>query len=589
MVAGIFNGWRLAAVLGMTTLALAAAEFAAPAEGPVAFRRDRLSIDADTMADLSRHLATVAEGVGMKTPNSRRTVAQALAVAIALDPGNSDARNLISRLEKHPDRELDGDAPKIEKAQAHVWKTLEWLESPAAGPDANALANCVTDVLVISDPENPRSVALHDKPQLGAWSRWIPPLSAYTGKKSVPTPGAPPTTPTEVAKHGILLESAEVSTLLWQNSGKPGSSPNWRLALTALKMTAKMATVENEAAPPFSLRIGRSEESTVMAEKIAQVLAALTRLHGKLPDGGQVAISSRDLENSFSAKKRQAFSAVVAVLASSAISGKVPSAIILGQIDENGAFTLPSGFWRQLQALPPGTGQRLVLPTAAADYLPSMLALEKPEFFWGYEVVLAADFKALVALSAKVPPEEFASAFAQFQEIRSKGTGQELRSYIGNPFIRRRLADLAQEMPIHASARMLAIQGAGNRPVLVARPVLCAELLRALEPIAALTGNQDLSPDELKPDKLSSLYETTKAKVDQLMRYAEKSDRDLITRAQETVTAVRTLERAAKTRGESYEIQKAMDSAFTALSRAYKTVADELATGAADRDALPTR
>jgi hypothetical protein len=588
MVVRIFNGWRLAAVLGMTTLALAAAEFAAPAEGPVAFRRDRLSIDADTMADLSRHLATVAEGVGMKTPNSRRTVAQALALAIALDPGNSDVRNLISRLEKHPDRELDGDAPKIEKAQAHVWKTLEWLESPAAGPDANALANCVTDVLVVSDPENPRSVALHDKPQLGAWSRWIPPLSAYTGKKSVPTPGAPPTTPTEVAKHGILLESAEVSTLLWENSAKPDSVPNWKLALATLKMTAKMAEDEKEAKLPFSLRIGKSEESSTARAMIAPLLAALTKLHGNLPDGGQVTISSPALEKSLSSGKRQAFSGVVAVLASSAISGKTPSAIILGQIDQNGAYTLPSGFWRQIQALPPGTGQRLVLPAAAADYLPSMLALEKPEFFWGYEIVLAADFKALVALSEKSPPEEFAPAFAQFQEIRSKGAGQEFRSYIGNPFVRRRLADLAQEMPIHASARMLAIQGAGNRPIFVARPVLCGELLRALEPIAALTGNQDGTHEELKPDKLSSLYETTKARVDHLVRYSEKSDRDLIARAQEAVVAVRAVERAAKTRGESYEIRSAVESAVNALSRTYTAVTQELANGAADRDAVPS-
>lgn len=590
MVVRFFNGWRLAAVLGMTTLALAAAEFSAPAEGPVAFRRDRLSLDVDRMATLSQQLVVLGEGIGMETPKTRRTVAQALAVAVALDPGNSAARDLISRLEKQPDRKLDADPEKIEKAQKRVWKTLDWLDSRAAGPEANALAACVTDVLALSDPENSRSIALRDKPQRGAWDRWIPPLSAYTEKTPEPTPDAPPDTPPEVAKHGILLESAAVSTLLWQNSAKADEAPKWKLVPSTLKMSAKLMTHELEAPQPFSLRIGKSaefQESPIAPQLIPPIVAALKRIHGKLPEGGRVVISSPELENSTPSKRRQTFSAVVAVLADAAITGNAPSAVILGQLDDKGDFVLPSGFWRQLQALPPGTGQRLVLPAAAADYLPSMLALEKPEFFWGYEVVLAADFKSLVELSGKTSPEKFAAPLAQFQEIRAKGVGQDLRTYIGNPFIRRRLADLAQEMPIHASARMLSIQGAGNRPVQVARPVLCAELLRALEPISTLAEIRD-RPDELKTDLLNPLYETTKSQVDALLRYAAKSDRELITQALDVVTGVRNVERANRTRGEDYEVKNAVKAALGALSRNYTTVTQTLATGAADRDALPS-
>ena len=77
-------------------------------------------------------------------------------------------------------------------------------------------------------------------------------------------------------------------------------------------------------------------------------------------------------------------------------------------------------FWYQLQALGKGKGQRLVLPAEAAAYLPSILAMEKPEFFFDYEVLLASDFKQLLDLTAKKPKEPLASATAKFREIRER-------------------------------------------------------------------------------------------------------------------------------------------------------------------------
>ena len=58
---------------------LVAGNFAVPAEGPVAFRRDRLPLDAGTMAELSRQLVTLAEGLSAETAVNRRAAAQVLA------------------------------------------------------------------------------------------------------------------------------------------------------------------------------------------------------------------------------------------------------------------------------------------------------------------------------------------------------------------------------------------------------------------------------------------------------------------------------------------------------------------------------
>ena len=96
MFSGKFHFTRVAVVL-LAGLMGASAEgnFALPAEGPVAFRRDRVPLDVDTMGKLSMQLVVLAKGVAGATPMERRGAAQMLAMAIALDPGNARARRVL--------------------------------------------------------------------------------------------------------------------------------------------------------------------------------------------------------------------------------------------------------------------------------------------------------------------------------------------------------------------------------------------------------------------------------------------------------------------------------------------------------------
>ena len=130
----------------------------------------------------------------------------------------------------------------------------------------------------------------------------------------------------------------------------------------------------------------------------AMLLALLKKQYPTLPANVRVSISSPGLMAAVEPPRRQSISAAAAVLAGAAVSGSEPDATILGVVDESGAYKLSTGFWSQLQALGSGDGGRLILPAAAAEYLPSMLALERPELFLEYEVLLAADFPELAPL-----------------------------------------------------------------------------------------------------------------------------------------------------------------------------------------------
>ena len=571
----------IAAVVAGTGFQLLGGEFAAPAEGPVAFRRDKIPLDVEAMAGLSRQLEIMARGLNAETPVDHRGAAQMLALAVALDPANGKARDLIAEYQEDRHKP-DTDADRLEKSRARIWQTIAWLETPEAGSHGQALAACLKDVIIISDPKHPRAGILREAGEKGAWAGWVPAISAYEPKALaakvepvIPEPVVP-----EATQSGIRLDRASVRTVLWQKEGTDDSA-KWVLAAVPLEMSARKVEAGEEGEHAFSISIGANHGLGLFGGVTGPIRNLLNQSHGKLPQGVRIEITSKELERSLESRKLQSISAAAAVLASSAITGREPDAIIIGQIDGTGAFKLSSGFWDQLQALGKGNGQRLVLPAEAAAYLPSVLAFEKPGFFLEYEVLLAGDFKQLLDCSAKTLEGSLAASSAKFREIRERAGTQDVRQYIANSFVKQRLTGVLQDTPTHISARMLLIQAAGNRPTLVGRSVLAAEIRRALEPMVWIVKTPDFgNPGGLeipKTGQMGQTYELCRSRVEALERYAEKNDRELIERAREVVVAIRTLDKAARSRGEDFMVTSSVQSAKVDVSRLYRALMLDLA------------
>lgn len=568
-------GWMVASP------GLRAAEFVMPAEGPVAFRRDKLPIDPDAMVNLSRNVESLARGLNAESAADMRGAAQMIALALALDPANTRARQLAEAYQNGR-HEADADMDRLERSRARIWQNIGWLESAEAGADGRSLAACLKDVIVISDPKNPKAAAIRAVGEKGSWSGWVPALAAYEGGavagQPEPSPGAPEETP-EVAQASIL-ESATLPVLLWQNTGTD-ETPKWVLAPSMATMKATRVQADAEATGEkrgFSLMIGEENEHGPLSPTARTVTALLRKIHGKLPEDLQVVIQSKDFERTGNSKKRQTISAVCAVLANAAITGVEPDAVVIGQIDEEGGFKLPTSFWNQIQALGKGTGRRLVLPAEAASVLPSLLALEKPEFFMQYEVLLAKDCTELFALCAKSPAETVAQPLTKFREIRERMGTQDVRQYIGNSFVKQRLMVVQQEAPYHFSARALLVQASGNRPTLVARSVLAWELLRAMEPLRPILAMQDHNADDKLIGKVSQIYDQSRAAVDAMERYVDKPEEALFNEALEAVGALRNIERAARARGEQWAVSESVRNArreFVKLYREFEYTAME--------------
>ena len=577
---------RIAGLLAGMVAPLFAGIFLPPAEGPVPFRRDKIPLEADAMSELSMKLGLIARGFTAVKPAERRGAAQTLALAMALDPANAKARELLAAYQQGWHK-ASGDATLLEHARDRISYYVAWLETPEAGVDGQALAACLEDILLISDPNHPQA------DEEGKWAGWVPELSAYEAQ--VAKNGNPPPPQGSAPKSQILLSKAEVHTMLWRKGTKDESS-SWVLAPAPLQMTAIKTGEDSGWKPPLAIALGSAQDASAFTQTNTMLLTLLKKQHENLPAGYKIAITCKELEQSVQSRKRQSLSAAAAVLASAAVTGREPEAIIIGQVDESGTFKLPTGFWEQLMALGKGNGQRLVLPAAAATSVPSMLALEKPGFFLEYEVLLAANFQQLLELTAKTPDETLVKSSAQFHEIRGKIGSQEIRQYIANRFVRQRLADILQETPCHFSAKMLLVQASGNRPTSVTRPVLAAELRRAIEPMDWIVRTAGLvySPWDNGGNGSTTAFSTAdlakfiptldlcRSRVDALERYADKNDRELVERTRKSVAAIRALDKGARTRGASYQVTAAVHTACGEFLNNHKQIAETLARETSD-------
>jgi hypothetical protein len=580
--------WKVAMVWAAVTTSTWAADFVAPAEGPLPFRRDRLPLDSEAMAELSQHLSTLANGMEPETAASRRTAAQLLALSVALDPANADARRLLADFAASV-HEVTAEKPAQAASRARVRVILDWLADPLSGEGGKGLAKCLADVLAASDSQDSEDPSRQES---GAWAGWIPPVAAY---EPAPEPADETLSEPSVPVAAIKLAQASLGAPVWKTL-KPATAPEagrssvsrWVLKPGMIAMSATLAAPESKNSElPFAIKIPAADPGKLPPRATAPLLSLLESRFPELPPGGVITLGDEEFAASIVAQRRPVLDAGTAVLALAALSGRAPNAAVIGTVDPSGKLGIPADFWNQLQALQAGSGGRLVLPVEAADYLPSILAMEKPEFFMKYEVLLAKSLDEMLELSAKEPTAAIAEIIGRFEEVRGKFNDQEVRTFVANPFVRRRLSEIGQAAPYHVSARMLSIQGAGQRPTKIPRRVLVAEILRAIAPMDLIENKDLLNPETVSAERLLATFEVCRKQLETLKRYAEREDLGLLGRVEDMVLLMRPLERALRTRGATSGQQGSATAAHSALLRTYTAILEELAPNLSHRNGAP--
>lgn len=597
-----------------------AAVFVPPAENIVVFRRDLLPIDVESMAELSGHLLVMAKAHGGKSSAQRRAVAQMLALASALQPASAPAREFAAGYAAGK-REFGVSEGEARAACRRVREMLGWLGEPDANEDARALAACLKDVLAAADPAHPDSAKHLAAGEQGAWQGWVEPVAAFRARESRPGGEAGPDSETEpdaVAevpvrkspeqseKLAVKLPEASLLTIAW-TADQPGAARELRPITVGMKAGVRPpressahddkgddAPNRESERPEFAtgwqnsgaLR-SRSGEINEEARQLewrsfqavaTTAVAAAETLLGSLPGNSQAIFTPGGKLIYRAERDPAALSAPLAILLHSAFSGHPPRGAVIAQVGAAGSLALPPDFWLRLRALPAEGCGRLVVPASAAPYLPGLLALEMPEVFFLNEILLADDFDDLIALSTGQADAAFHDASAAFQEIRTAWAGKPVGPFVNNRAVRLRLEEIGRRAPCHASARLLAIQGAGQRPTRLPKPLLAAELLnitRRTDWIAQATTTEGL-----KSADLLAMVDTARPLVTAMDRYTELRDREMNDAASDILVALRTLSRALRktTDAEGNSIDRSSD--LRAFREVHKTMTEKLRAAA---------
>lgn len=550
----------------------AAPPFVPPADVMPPFRRDKLPIDTDAMLSLSQTMTLLSQSASLKEAPLRRTAAQALALALALDPASSSARDILSSITGGGNLHSP-DPERLTRAKTEAWQLNGWLSTPEAGKDGNLLADLLGDTVAALDPDHPAAVDLLKSPERGKWDGWVASLPSFNEKNNVslekPDEAGSKLGPIkpELKMAGISLTKATVKTVLFAFDKETG----YAFGNTTVRMEAQPKLEEWEASGNLQLNVPSLEINNADVKEfiVSPIMDALENSGVALPDNGRISFQAGDGDLYPFGKNTTSLTGPAFVLAYAALTGAEPDATVIGVIDTRGKLTSPRYLWYFVDALRKGDGGRLVIPADSAECLAALLTLEEPDFFLKYEVLTASNPEEMAKLCAKKPDEKQAAVSAKFKEIKDKAPASTLGPYLANRFIRQRLLDIHAEMPQHFSAKMLALQGSAERPPrTLPKKILAAMVWHAIAPIKAATSFEDEGIFNANSEVLEKLHDESRTKLDLLDRFADRDSSELLDRAKSVTSELRDVARALGSRSDDWEAR------YRAVARAHKALED---------------
>jgi hypothetical protein len=577
-------------------IAAAHAETFVPPTGKISpFRRDQLPISDRAIGNLSHQLTTITSASPYETAEHRRAVAKALALALALNPKNESALNILDRL-------IEGEKPslvdkgKMEYDKRQAWNSLGWLSSPEAGQDGNVLAAMLGETLANIFPTDSLASSYLAKPEHPGWNGWVAELAIF---KKVPTKVEEPrieekeeekkeeivvTPPKESPKYdpakGVVMDQAKLSTVLrMYNQDKA----LWLHKVVPLQMRGTNHPTNEEGEERHGFRVQVSANSNdywQMEEELSSPLKnRLTKHLGRLPERAEINVSIDSEKSAYPfSRNRGAISGPAFVLANAALTGVAPDGIVIGEIDRSsGNLKLPAHFWRALMVLAEGSGGRLIIPASAEPMFINLLALEKPDFFFKYEVLIASSLEEFVTLASKESSAQHEEVYNKFKLIKEKSAGSALGAYLTNKFVRERLQEIVAQAPYHVSAKTLLIYGSASRPRYLTREALAAEIWRKIDVITELAKIGDyygINSNQLA--RMNDLYEQMRDDLKDLERYTDTRNGDILKDAKDVVASVRGFGREFEGSKEMWEKYNKIESAHSDMKKGNRALVQKL-------------
>lgn len=556
----------------LSSMPLMAVTYHEPGSQEILIRTDKLPIDPDTMRWLSKQLTVIAERENSGTAEQLRANAQLIALAKRLDNGNKGADALNKQLlegEKFNPKSSDD----VAKATSRVWSLTKFLSSKSAGEEANALAAYIMDAMSVVDPKHP---ALADyQPSAERWANTVANLDKFKEEPKIASSNQPEIASnnsrvTDVPSDGLndkqwpsneqdekdKEEPKNDDKVAWhelktkftvplQEQAKVGDRDIQRAAISQVQVEIKPNHSDSEKR--LEITSNRYNDNNSLKRLEHPVRQTLDNVWKRTPNA-KVEIR---LVNDLSYKNQDYLQSNLILFLDTSLSNKEynPNILALTKIEESGKFVRNDDFWTTMMMVAGDSNaqRRILAPKDAEDDLRQLIALEKAEFFARNEVILVDSLEESRHYTSSTTDEKIKEATALFAEFQSVAESRSLGALSANKHVRERMEKILALMPNHLSAKMILLQGSGNRPLKLESKFLAYEMDGIIAPVASYirrVGTWSESSHYTSND-LEGIYTKMEKRLEEIRNYVDSKDNNLYTGATDMVSNLKSISRAS--------------------------------------------
>ncbi|SHI49500.1 hypothetical protein SAMN02745181_0252 [Rubritalea squalenifaciens DSM 18772] len=586
--------------LGLSAMPLLAVTYHEPSDDLVMIRTDRLPIDADTMKWLSHQLVIIAERESPGTAVDMRTNAQLIALAQILDNENREAKrfnDLLKRGQSYDTTSTD----QVTKATSRVWSLVNFLANKEAGDEANLLADCIKDTMLVIDPKHPSlsDFRISDK----RWEGKVAQLEKFKdrGRQIADTPRVTdePIDPPVIAKN----DDEEMPKKPQQDDLTEDKPSKWHtLTGTFISPVQEYLRVDDKhryrdeiTSVSVEIQPGKADKEKNLQFECQPSLQHDGKL-GKLEYEIKKKLSNEwkdlpnakiklKLKNSLSNRdQKYLVSNLLVFLDSSLADNKYSSkTLTLTNVDDNGDFSRGYSFWHTMRLVAATEeGRRILVPQHAEDDLRQLIALEKPEFFVKNEIIVVNSLKEARSYSGKLTDPKIKEACELYAEFQEVAESRSIGALTANKHVRERLEKILALMPNHISAKMLLLQGSGQRPIKLESKFLAYELDDITSDIVPIIREAAKFGAKYSDhsDKIDVVASKMEKELEVIKNYVDSADDAMYETAEDLVSNLKILSRAvSRNRNKDYDERSGY------YARLIKNTTDELTRGYENLDA----
>jgi len=569
----------LACATGLASSAFGAT-YHSPRKNAWIVDRSLIPLDVDMQKELSRLLTIYASRThDQNNGRALRLNAQALAVAIAINPENQAANSLNKDYAAALPTKFIKFSPENHK---RMIKLTGYLANQQGGPSGNRLSLYIKDIIKQAEPNNilVEGHRIDEK----RWVTVLPPIAAYNAgnrprpfkskgagnpstkpnphtpkpKPHTPKPKPSPTEPEDTTspadkypeeknphmpkgplkfhqtKTEILSPMLQVYPL---EHGKHYDRPI--LAKVSIEIHGRG---EDEHGNLYMELHPNSHEHWYLKDSAKNVQASLASAYGNPPRSKCI---FRTLKP-YSKPNNQSISAPVAVALGASLHNKpmLPGLTVCGVLRNDETIGRPTGFWKQLKGLTDSSKEhRVIASTACEKDFKQLIAMGKPEFFILNEVVLVDDLQAAVKASFEGGEPMLQMASKLFREVQEVSQGRDVWHRAANPHVREKLSKVLELYPNHLSAKLLLLQGSGTRPKELDSIYAAWEINEAVRHI---TWMLEKTADELDPETILKCQARTLKELETIRKFVGKEDRDLLIDAVDAAEYIKNIARSRR-------------------------------------------